>query len=419
MGGVAQGIGGSFFERMAYDADGQLRNASFMDFLMPYATEIPPMRLEHLETPSPLNPRGIKGRARPAASRYRRSRPRRSTTRSRNSTLPSGTCPSTRARSGPSSTRAGQVALRLGRTLAESCKEVNGCCASASTLGGPSRTSSPTTRPVRRDALREGPHDARQPGARRRCRASRAAGSTRRRRVPRARHDHRHERADRAQGARCGLLTTRGVPRRPRDHAHGPRVRLRPAVGEAAPARPAALLASRCPSACSTTAPSRLRSTRTPPRATIATLLDAGVEAIAVAAPALLREPGARAAAARAVAEAAPRSRVSISSDDQRRVPRVRAHEHDRGRRLRQAGDGALHRAPRPELQAGGLGPRPFLMQGSGGMVTAERATEQARSARSRPAPRRAPSPRPRSPRAPASPTSSPSTSAGRARTSR
>jgi aerobic carbon-monoxide dehydrogenase large subunit len=61
MGGVAQGIGGSFYERMAYDADGQLRNASFMDFLMPYATEVPPMRLEHLETPSPLNPLGLKG----------------------------------------------------------------------------------------------------------------------------------------------------------------------------------------------------------------------------------------------------------------------------------------------------------------------------------------------------------------------
>jgi carbon-monoxide dehydrogenase large subunit len=61
MGGVAQGIGGSFFERLAYDAEGQLRNASFMDFLIPYATEVPPMRLEHLETPSPLNPRGIKG----------------------------------------------------------------------------------------------------------------------------------------------------------------------------------------------------------------------------------------------------------------------------------------------------------------------------------------------------------------------
>lgn len=61
MGGVAQGIGGSYFERLAYDPDGQLRNASFMDFLIPYATEVPPMRVEHLETPSPLNPRGIKG----------------------------------------------------------------------------------------------------------------------------------------------------------------------------------------------------------------------------------------------------------------------------------------------------------------------------------------------------------------------
>jgi CO/xanthine dehydrogenase Mo-binding subunit len=46
---------------MAYDEHGQLRNASFMDFLMPYATEIPQVRTDHLETPSPLNPLGIKG----------------------------------------------------------------------------------------------------------------------------------------------------------------------------------------------------------------------------------------------------------------------------------------------------------------------------------------------------------------------
>lgn len=60
-GGVAQGIGGAFYERLAYDAEGQLRNASFMDFLMPYATEIPEIDIEHIETPSPLNPLGIKG----------------------------------------------------------------------------------------------------------------------------------------------------------------------------------------------------------------------------------------------------------------------------------------------------------------------------------------------------------------------
>lgn len=61
-GGVAQGIGGALYERMAYDSSGQLLNASFMDFLMPYVTEIPDgIDIDHLETPSPLNPLGIKG----------------------------------------------------------------------------------------------------------------------------------------------------------------------------------------------------------------------------------------------------------------------------------------------------------------------------------------------------------------------
>ena len=60
-GGVAQGIGGALYERMVYDEHGQLLNASFMDFLMPYATEVPRIETAHLETPSPLNPLGIKG----------------------------------------------------------------------------------------------------------------------------------------------------------------------------------------------------------------------------------------------------------------------------------------------------------------------------------------------------------------------
>ncbi|MFB9472851.1 aerobic carbon-monoxide dehydrogenase large subunit [Nonomuraea salmonea] len=60
-GGVAQGIGGALYERMVYDQHGQLVNASFMDFLMPYATEIPRVETGHLETPSPLNPLGVKG----------------------------------------------------------------------------------------------------------------------------------------------------------------------------------------------------------------------------------------------------------------------------------------------------------------------------------------------------------------------
>ena len=61
-GGVAQGVGGALYERMAYDENGQLLNASFMDFLMPYVTEVPEsIDIDHLETPSPLNPLGIKG----------------------------------------------------------------------------------------------------------------------------------------------------------------------------------------------------------------------------------------------------------------------------------------------------------------------------------------------------------------------
>ncbi|MCC6223111.1 MAG: xanthine dehydrogenase family protein [Thermoleophilia bacterium] len=60
-GGVAQGVANAFYERMVYDEAGQHRNASLLDFLMPYATEVPAVEIHHLETPSPLNPLGIKG----------------------------------------------------------------------------------------------------------------------------------------------------------------------------------------------------------------------------------------------------------------------------------------------------------------------------------------------------------------------
>lgn len=60
-GGVAQGIGGAFFERLVFDEGGQPLNASFMDYLIPTAAEIPAINVEHIETPSPLNPLGVKG----------------------------------------------------------------------------------------------------------------------------------------------------------------------------------------------------------------------------------------------------------------------------------------------------------------------------------------------------------------------
>lgn len=61
MGGIAQGFGGALFEHIEYDPSGNLVNANFVDFLIPYATEIPDIEILHLETPSPLNPLGVKG----------------------------------------------------------------------------------------------------------------------------------------------------------------------------------------------------------------------------------------------------------------------------------------------------------------------------------------------------------------------
>lgn len=61
LGGIAQGVGGAFYELMQYDRQGQLQNASLMEFLMPYATEVPAVEIHHLQTPSPLNELGIKG----------------------------------------------------------------------------------------------------------------------------------------------------------------------------------------------------------------------------------------------------------------------------------------------------------------------------------------------------------------------
>src|SRR5437763_6566217 len=60
-GGVAQGIGNAFYEQLVYDDTGQLLNASFMDYLLPTSTDVPRVDVVHEETPSPLNPIGVKG----------------------------------------------------------------------------------------------------------------------------------------------------------------------------------------------------------------------------------------------------------------------------------------------------------------------------------------------------------------------
>lgn len=61
-GGVSMGIGNAFYERLAYDENGQLMTASFMDYLMPQATDMPAkIEMGHNHSKSPLNPLGIKG----------------------------------------------------------------------------------------------------------------------------------------------------------------------------------------------------------------------------------------------------------------------------------------------------------------------------------------------------------------------
>jgi carbon-monoxide dehydrogenase large subunit len=61
VGGVAQGLGNALYEEMLYDEHGQPLTTSYMDYLVPTSMEVPDVALAHVETPSPLNPEGIKG----------------------------------------------------------------------------------------------------------------------------------------------------------------------------------------------------------------------------------------------------------------------------------------------------------------------------------------------------------------------
>jgi aerobic carbon-monoxide dehydrogenase large subunit len=60
-GGVVQGIGQALHERTVYDASGQLVTASFMDYRLPRAEDVPPIRFETRNVPSTTNVLGMKG----------------------------------------------------------------------------------------------------------------------------------------------------------------------------------------------------------------------------------------------------------------------------------------------------------------------------------------------------------------------
>ncbi len=60
-GGVAHGIGNALFEWMGYDDDAQPVTTNFGEYLLPSAPELPNFDIQFLESPSPLNPLGVKG----------------------------------------------------------------------------------------------------------------------------------------------------------------------------------------------------------------------------------------------------------------------------------------------------------------------------------------------------------------------
>ena len=60
-GGIAQGVGQALLEGAVYNSDGQLLTASFMDYTMPRADDLPSFTVETVETACPSNPLGITG----------------------------------------------------------------------------------------------------------------------------------------------------------------------------------------------------------------------------------------------------------------------------------------------------------------------------------------------------------------------
>ena len=60
-GGTAQGIGTALYEAMPFDAQGQPLASTLADYLLPGPTEVPGIRILHMETPSPHTAFGVKG----------------------------------------------------------------------------------------------------------------------------------------------------------------------------------------------------------------------------------------------------------------------------------------------------------------------------------------------------------------------
>ena len=60
-GGIVQGVAQALWEGAVYDENGQLVSGSLMDYALPRADLLPPLEVDRTETPSPVNPLGVKG----------------------------------------------------------------------------------------------------------------------------------------------------------------------------------------------------------------------------------------------------------------------------------------------------------------------------------------------------------------------
>jgi len=63
LGGVVHGIGSALLERMIFDETGQPQTVNYGEYLLPSADVVPRIEIHHMESPTPLNPLGVKGAA--------------------------------------------------------------------------------------------------------------------------------------------------------------------------------------------------------------------------------------------------------------------------------------------------------------------------------------------------------------------
>ena len=113
-GGIAQGLGQVLGEHVVYDEHGQLLTASFMDYMLPRADDLPALRVGHHGVPCTTNPLGVKGAGESGVAGALPPRSTRCSTRSPAAGCASSTCRCRPRASGPRCTRVSRNGSRIG-----------------------------------------------------------------------------------------------------------------------------------------------------------------------------------------------------------------------------------------------------------------------------------------------------------------